>query len=62
MGLSASGAFSVPDLGPFSTEYRGYQTSAWAAQALGVSPLQYNDSNGMNVIWNSSWAATDLNG
>jgi len=59
MGLSASSAFSVPDLSSFSTEYRGYQTSAWAAQALGVSPLQYNDSNGMNVIWNSSWKAAD---
>jgi len=59
MGLIASGTFSLSDLSPFSTEYRGDQTSAWAAQALGVSPLQYNDSNGMNVIWNSSWGAVD---
>ena len=43
----------------FQYEYRGYQTSAWAAQALGVTPLQYADSNGTNVIWNSSWAAAD---
>ena len=46
-------------LSDFSLEYRGYQTSAWAAQALGVSPLQYADSNGTNVIWNSSWGAAD---
>lgn len=43
----------------FQYEYRGYQTSAWAAEALGVSPLEYADSNGTNVIWNSSWAAAD---
>jgi hypothetical protein len=41
----------------FQYEYRGYQTSAWAAQALGVSPLAYE--GGANVIWNSSWAAAD---
>ena len=40
---------------PFQYEYRGYQTSAWAAQALGYSPLSY----GSDVIWNSSWAAAD---
>lgn len=39
----------------FQYEFRGYQTSAWAAQALGVSPLSF----GGNVIWNSSWAAAD---
>jgi len=39
----------------FQYEYRGYQTSAWAAQALGVSPY----APGGNVIWNSSWAAAD---
>lgn len=55
MGLSASGIFSVPDLSPFSIEYRGYQTSAFAAQALGVPSLSF----GSNVIWNSSWAAAD---
>lgn len=42
---------------PFQYEYRGYETSAWAAQALGVSPLAYD--GGANVIWNSSWAAAD---
>jgi RHS repeat-associated protein len=40
----------------FQYEYRGYQTSAWAAQALGVSPLAFGNNN---VIWNSSWAAAD---
>lgn len=44
-------------LSDFSLEYRGYQTSAWAAQALGVSPLGYD--GGRNVIWNSGWAAAD---
>ncbi|HXM09215.1 MAG TPA: RHS repeat-associated core domain-containing protein, partial [Terriglobales bacterium] len=39
----------------FQYEFRGYETSAWAAQALGVSPL----SVGNNVIWNSTWAAAD---
>ena len=44
-------------LDPFQQEYRGYQTSAWAAQALGVSSLAYE--GGRNVIWNSGWAAVD---
>jgi RHS repeat-associated protein len=50
-------ANSATTLSDFSLEYRGYQTSAWAAQALGFSPLAYE--NGSNVIWNSSWAAVD---
>lgn len=53
--LSNEGFGSLPELSLFSTEYRGYQTSAWAAQALGVSPLSF----GGNVIWNSGWAAAD---
>ena len=44
-------------LSDFSLEYRGYQTSAYAAQALGYSPLAYD--GGRNVIWNSSWADVD---
>jgi RHS repeat-associated protein len=50
-------ANSATTLSDFSLEYRGYQTSAWAAQALGVSPLAYD--GGTNVIWNSGWAAAD---
>jgi hypothetical protein len=46
-----------PTLSDFSLEYRGYQTSAWAAQALGVPSLAYD--GGSSVIWNSSWAAAD---
>jgi len=42
---------------PFQMEYRGYETSAWAAQALGASPWAYD--KGSNVIWNSSWSAVD---
>jgi RHS repeat-associated protein len=50
-------ANSATTLSDFSLEYRGYQTSAWAAQAFGVSPLAYD--GGRNVIWNSGWAAAD---
>ena len=50
-------ANSNTTLTDFSLEYRGYQTSAWAAQALGVSPLAYD--RGANVIWNSSWSGVD---
>jgi hypothetical protein len=51
--------FSNPDttLSPFQQEYRSYQTSAWAASALGLSSLAYG--GGKYPIWNSSWAAVD---
>ena len=39
----------------FQLEYRGYQTSAWAAQALGLP----TSASGGTQIWNSSWAAVD---
>jgi hypothetical protein len=40
---------------PFQIEYRGYQTSAWAAEAFG-----YDTSSVRGIqIWNSSWAAAD---
>jgi RHS repeat-associated protein len=44
-----------PALGPFSLEYRGYQASAWGAQALGNDNLSFRGVQ----IWNSSWAAVD---
>lgn len=47
-----------PDAGglsPFQDEYRAYQTSAWAAQALG----EPNISFGGNMIWNESWKEAD---
>jgi RHS repeat-associated protein len=44
-----------PELSLFSLEYRGYQTSAWAAQALGYENLSVRGVQ----IWNSSWAAVD---
>jgi RHS repeat-associated protein len=49
--------YNNPDttLSPFQTEYRGYQTSAWAASALGQPSLSYRNF----MIWNSSWAAVD---
>jgi RHS repeat-associated protein len=40
---------------PFQVEYRGYQTSAWAAQALGFDNISYRGTQ----IWNSSWGAVD---
>jgi RHS repeat-associated protein len=46
---------NLPTLSFFSLEYRGYETSAWAAQALGVDNLSVNG----NLIWNSSWKAAD---
>jgi hypothetical protein len=46
---------ALPALSYFSLEYRGYQTSAWAAQALGYDNLNIKG----NVIWNSSWSAAD---
>jgi len=42
-------------LSAFQLEYRGYQTSAWAANAFGQSSLSY----GGNMIWNKSWGAVD---
>jgi RHS repeat-associated protein len=44
-------------LSPFAGEYRAYQTSAWAASALGLSFLGYG--GGRYPIWNSSWGAVD---
>ena len=46
---------SLPALSDFSREYRGYQTSAWAASALGVPNLSF----GGYMIWNESWRAVD---
>ncbi len=36
---------------PFQQEYRGYQNTAWAAQALG----QPSDTRRNTQIWNKSW-------
>ena len=44
-------------LSAFSDEYRAYQSSAWAASALGLPSLSYG--GGEYQIWNSSWAAID---
>jgi RHS repeat-associated protein len=47
-------------LSPFSLEYRGYQTSAYAASALGQSSISFG-KNGQYPIWNGSWGAVDKN-
>jgi RHS repeat-associated protein len=44
-------------LSPFSLEYRGYQTSSWAASALGMPSLALG--NGRYEIWNRSWGLVD---
>lgn len=52
------GRMLKPETGmlPFQIEYRAYQTSAWAAKALGVQTLSF----GGQTIWNASWAASDV--
>ncbi len=47
--------YAAGQLSDFSDEYRAYQTSGWAAQALGMPNLSF----GRNEIWNSSWATVD---
>jgi hypothetical protein len=48
-------------LSPFSLEYRGYQTSAYAASALGYSSISGTYDGRSSVIWNGSWGAVDKN-
>jgi hypothetical protein len=48
-------------LSDFSLEYRGYQTSAFAASALGEPSLSMNYDGKSYVIWNGSWGAVDKN-
>jgi RHS repeat-associated protein len=48
-------------LSDFSLEYRGYQTSAFAASALGGSSFSTNYDGRSYLIWNGSWAAVDKN-
>ena len=50
-----------PLLSDFSLEYRGYQTSAYAASALGQDSLSMNYDGKSSVIWNGSWGAVDKN-
>ena len=50
-----------PLLSDFSVEYRGYQTSAYAASALGQDSLSMNYDGKSSVIWNGSWGAVDKN-
>lgn len=50
--------YAAGQLSDFSDEYRAYQTSAWAASALGLSSLSFGQ-NDSYPIWNSSWATVD---
>jgi RHS repeat-associated protein len=45
----------------FQLEYRGYQTSAYAASALGASSLSTNYDGKSYPIWNGSWGQVDKN-
>ena len=46
---------------PFQIEYRGYQTSAFAAAALGYSSFSAKYDGKTSVIWNGSWGQVDKN-
>ena len=52
---------SLGVLSPFSLEYRGYQTSAFAASALGMGSISFDYNGRSSVIWNGSWGAVDRN-
>jgi RHS repeat-associated protein len=52
---------SLGVLSPFSLEYRAYQTSAYAASALGMGSISFNYDGRNSVIWNGSWGAVDRN-
>jgi RHS repeat-associated protein len=39
----------------FQVEYRGYQNSSWAAQALGLPGISFKGIE----VWNRSWSAAD---
>ena len=45
----------------FQMEYRGYQTSVFAASALGLPGLSMNYDNQSYELWNGSWAQVDRN-
>ncbi len=49
----------MPQLSNFSFEYRAYQTSAWAASALGFASLSLDYDNKSYEIWNSTWGIVD---
>jgi RHS repeat-associated protein len=48
-------------LSDFSLEYRGYQTTVFAASALGESSRTANYDGKKFVLWNGSWADVDKN-
>ena len=52
---------SLGVLSDFSLEYRGYQTSIFAASALGGSGFSANYDGKSYQLWNGSWAQVDKN-
>jgi RHS repeat-associated protein len=53
--ISDFGDPNATALTTFQVEYRGYQTSVWAAQALGLDSLRVGGAQ----IWSNSWGAAD---
>jgi hypothetical protein len=45
----------------FQLEYRAYQTSVYAASALGAGSLSMTYDKKSYIIWNGSWAQIDKN-
>lgn len=56
-----SRTFKGSILSEFSLEYRGYQSSVWAASALGMPSISFTYENKSTVLWNGSWGAVDKN-
>lgn len=52
---------SPPALSDFSQEYRGYQTSIFAASALGWNSFSRSYDGANYVLWHGSWAQVDKN-
>jgi RHS repeat-associated protein len=52
---------SLPALSDFSKEYRGYQTSIFAASALGMGSFSRSYDGTNYILWNGNWAQVDKN-
>lgn len=45
----------------FQIEYRGYETSVWAASALGESSFSVESQGATYPLWNGNWGQVDKN-
>jgi hypothetical protein len=55
--LDTIGSSPTTTMTGFNLEYRGYQTSSYVAQGLGMGTLTYT---GGAELWNPSWKAADI--